>query len=140
MARTIRFHLDECCDPAIADGLRRRSIDVTTSQELRLLHAAAEQQVAYGLAEKLAQRELRDVSNGTSSLSDPRFNNYYRLTQIEATNRTNRDRSTSIALIIFNYSYHIDHLSALICEIRGPLTMCTDILNRRSFKPAAESG
>ena len=33
MARTIRFHLDECCDPAIADGLRRRSIDVTTSQE-----------------------------------------------------------------------------------------------------------
>ena len=33
MARTIRFHLDECCDPAIADGLRRRSIDVTTSQD-----------------------------------------------------------------------------------------------------------
>jgi hypothetical protein len=22
MARTIRFHLDECCDPAIADGYR----------------------------------------------------------------------------------------------------------------------
>ncbi len=30
MARTIRFRLDECCDPAIADGLRRRSIDVTS--------------------------------------------------------------------------------------------------------------
>jgi hypothetical protein len=31
MARTNRFHLDECCDPAIADGLRRRQIDVTTT-------------------------------------------------------------------------------------------------------------
>jgi predicted nuclease of predicted toxin-antitoxin system len=51
MARTIRFHLDECCDPAIADGLRRRGIDVTTSLEVGLLRAVDEQQVAYGLAE-----------------------------------------------------------------------------------------
>jgi hypothetical protein len=29
MAWTIRFHLDECCDPATAEGLRRRSVDVT---------------------------------------------------------------------------------------------------------------
>ena len=33
MARTIRFHLDECCDPALAAGLRRRHVDVTTSHE-----------------------------------------------------------------------------------------------------------
>ena len=51
MARTIRFHLDECCDPAIADGLRRRGIDVTTSQGARLLRAEDEEQAAYGLAE-----------------------------------------------------------------------------------------
>jgi predicted nuclease of predicted toxin-antitoxin system len=51
MARTIRFHLDECCDPAIASGLRRRSIDVTISQEAGLLRAEDEQQAAYGLAQ-----------------------------------------------------------------------------------------
>jgi predicted nuclease of predicted toxin-antitoxin system len=51
MARTIRFHLDECCDPAIADGLRRRSIDVTTSQERGLLESEDQQQAAYRLAE-----------------------------------------------------------------------------------------
>ena len=39
MARTIRFHLDECCDPAIANGLRRRNIDVTTSQEAGLIES-----------------------------------------------------------------------------------------------------
>ena len=39
MARTIRFHLDECCDPAIADGLRRRKFDVTTTQEVGLIQA-----------------------------------------------------------------------------------------------------
>src|SRR5262245_59678124 len=51
MARTIRFHLDECCDPAIALGLRRRGIDVTTSQEAGLLEAEDERQASYGLAE-----------------------------------------------------------------------------------------
>jgi predicted nuclease of predicted toxin-antitoxin system len=51
MARTIRFHLDECCDPANAYGLRRRSIDVTTSQEAGLLEAEDEEQAAYGLAQ-----------------------------------------------------------------------------------------
>ncbi len=52
VARTIRFHLDECCDPAIAAGLRRRGIDVTTSQEAGLLEAEDEQQAAYGLARR----------------------------------------------------------------------------------------
>lgn len=52
MARTIRFHLDECCDPAIADGLRRRNIDVTTTQEMGLIQAEDEEQAAYGFATK----------------------------------------------------------------------------------------
>ncbi len=51
MARTIRFHLDECCDPAIALGLRRRNIEVTTSQDAGLLEAEDEEQAAYGFAE-----------------------------------------------------------------------------------------
>jgi predicted nuclease of predicted toxin-antitoxin system len=51
MARTIRFHLDECCDPAIADGLRRRNIDVTTTQEVGLIHAEDDEQAAYGLSQ-----------------------------------------------------------------------------------------
>jgi predicted nuclease of predicted toxin-antitoxin system len=37
MPQTIRFHLDEHVDPAVAAGLRARGIDVTTPQELSLL-------------------------------------------------------------------------------------------------------
>ncbi|NJR52595.1 MAG: DUF5615 family PIN-like protein [Leptolyngbyaceae cyanobacterium CSU_1_3] len=37
MPERIRFHLDENVDPAIALGLRRNGIDVTTSQENNLL-------------------------------------------------------------------------------------------------------
>jgi hypothetical protein len=35
----IRFHLDECVPKAVAEGLRRRAIDVTTTQEAALLSA-----------------------------------------------------------------------------------------------------
>jgi hypothetical protein len=31
MARTIRFHLDENCHPAIAEGLSHSGVDVTTT-------------------------------------------------------------------------------------------------------------
>jgi hypothetical protein len=34
--------LDECCDPAIANGFRRRNIDVTTSQEAGLIESGDE--------------------------------------------------------------------------------------------------
>lgn len=37
MARTIQFHLDEHMSKAIAIGLRRRGIDVTTTPEAGLL-------------------------------------------------------------------------------------------------------
>ena len=36
MARTMRFHLDEHVPHAIAEGLRRRGIDVTTTVEAGL--------------------------------------------------------------------------------------------------------
>ncbi len=37
MSRTIRFHLDEMCDPRIANGLRQRGIDAITASKASLL-------------------------------------------------------------------------------------------------------
>lgn len=51
MPRTIRFHLDENCPRAVAEGLRRRDIDVTTTPEVGLLSATDEQQFAHCLGE-----------------------------------------------------------------------------------------
>jgi uncharacterized protein with PIN domain len=52
MARTIRFHLDECCDPRIAVGLRRLGIDVTMPAEVGLLHHSDEDHFAFCLRER----------------------------------------------------------------------------------------
>jgi predicted nuclease of predicted toxin-antitoxin system len=49
MSRTIKFHLNEHCDPAIASALRRHGIDVTTTPEMGLVGATDEQQVAFAL-------------------------------------------------------------------------------------------
>jgi hypothetical protein len=43
MPRTIRFHLDENCHRAIAEGLRRRGINVSTTPEAGLRSATDEQ-------------------------------------------------------------------------------------------------
>ncbi len=51
MPRTIRFHLDENCHRAVAEGLRRRGVDVTTTPETGLLQATDEQQLAHCLRE-----------------------------------------------------------------------------------------
>src|SRR5437016_4171137 len=51
MPKTIRFHLDEHCDKAIAAGLRRHGIDVTTTAAAGLLHAPDEAHVAYALGQ-----------------------------------------------------------------------------------------
>ena len=49
MPRTIRFHLDEHVAHAVADGLRRLGIDVTTSTDAGLLGASDADQIDYGL-------------------------------------------------------------------------------------------
>jgi predicted nuclease of predicted toxin-antitoxin system len=49
VTRTIRFHLDENCDRAIAEGLRRRGIDVSTTPEVGLLSATDEEQIAFAV-------------------------------------------------------------------------------------------
>jgi predicted nuclease of predicted toxin-antitoxin system len=51
MARTIRFHLDENCDPRIAAGLRLHGVDITTTPEAGLLQAADDEQLAFAIAE-----------------------------------------------------------------------------------------
>ncbi len=49
MPRTIRYHLDEHCPRAVASGLRRHGIDVTTAAEAGLLGAMDERHVAFAL-------------------------------------------------------------------------------------------
>ncbi len=44
---TVRFHLDENVDPALAEALRRRRIDVTTSAESRLNGHTDREQLEY---------------------------------------------------------------------------------------------
>lgn len=46
------FHLDEHVDPAIAEALRRRGIDVTTTADAELLSASDEEHVVYALNEQ----------------------------------------------------------------------------------------
>jgi predicted nuclease of predicted toxin-antitoxin system len=47
LAERIRFHLDEHIDPAIARGLRRHGVDVTTTVEARLLSRQDQDQWEY---------------------------------------------------------------------------------------------
>ena len=51
MASTIRFHLDENCDPRIAAGLALHGVEVTTTPEAGLLKASDEAQLAYAVAQ-----------------------------------------------------------------------------------------
>jgi predicted nuclease of predicted toxin-antitoxin system len=51
MPRTIKSHLDDNAPRAVAEGLRRRGIDVTTTPEVGLLGASDEEQAAWCLAE-----------------------------------------------------------------------------------------
>jgi hypothetical protein len=51
MPGTIRFHLDENVSNAVAEGLRRRSIDVTTTADRNLIGASDEEQLAFAIAQ-----------------------------------------------------------------------------------------
>jgi predicted nuclease of predicted toxin-antitoxin system len=51
MTDKIRFHLDENVSNAIAEGLRRRGIDVTTTPEIGLIAASDVEQVAFALSQ-----------------------------------------------------------------------------------------
>jgi predicted nuclease of predicted toxin-antitoxin system len=47
----MKFHLDENVKHAIAEGLRRRGIDVTTSTDANLLQASDLNQLAYATSQ-----------------------------------------------------------------------------------------
>ena len=46
----IRYHLDEHMHPAVAEGLRQRGVDVTTTVAAGLTGASDEDQLAFGAA------------------------------------------------------------------------------------------
>lgn len=47
MTSKIRFHLDENVSHAVAEGLRRRGIEVTTTSQVELMSASDEEQLAF---------------------------------------------------------------------------------------------
>jgi hypothetical protein len=65
MPRTIRFHLDENCPRAIAAGLRRRGIDVTTTPEAGLMGASDEQQVTTATPNVVSSSPRTRISSGS---------------------------------------------------------------------------
>jgi predicted nuclease of predicted toxin-antitoxin system len=48
----LRFHLDESVSSAIASGLRRRGIEVTTATDTELRHASDEEHLAFAFRER----------------------------------------------------------------------------------------
>jgi hypothetical protein len=52
MTDQIRFHLDENVDPAVAQGLRRRGVEVTTSHDAGLFQAGDLQQIDFAMAKR----------------------------------------------------------------------------------------
>lgn len=51
MADSLRFYLDENVDPAIADGLRNRGVDVVAAAEAERLGLSDEEQLEFALRE-----------------------------------------------------------------------------------------
>ena len=58
----MRFHLDEHVAPAVAHGLRRRGINVTTTSDAGLQAATDEQHVEYGTAAKFRWISVNSIS------------------------------------------------------------------------------
>ncbi|MGK7936152.1 MAG: DUF5615 family PIN-like protein [Xenococcaceae cyanobacterium] len=52
MSTKIKFHLDENVSNAIANGLRKRDINVTTSPEEGLIGASDKEQLAFALSQQ----------------------------------------------------------------------------------------
>jgi predicted nuclease of predicted toxin-antitoxin system len=48
----VRFHLDENVDPAVADGLRRRGVDVTTPGDVGLIGASDARHLEFATREQ----------------------------------------------------------------------------------------
>ncbi|MEI3650828.1 MAG: DUF5615 family PIN-like protein [Dolichospermum lemmermannii FEM_B0920] len=55
MIERIKFHLDESVSNAIALGLHRRGINVTTTSETGLMGVSDREQIAFALSENYIQ-------------------------------------------------------------------------------------
>jgi len=74
MSERIRFHLDENVDPAIALGLRRYGIDVTTTNDVELRTQSDEVQLAFiQETQRVLFTQDTDFSIIASSRLDPNF-------------------------------------------------------------------
>ena len=51
MDGTLKFHLDEHVSPQVAEGLRRRGIEASTSQERALLQASDKEQLVFACSQ-----------------------------------------------------------------------------------------
>ncbi|MBR8840151.1 MAG: DUF5615 family PIN-like protein [Stigonema ocellatum SAG 48.90 = DSM 106950] len=51
MPQTIRYHMDENVNNAIADGLRPRKIDVTTTTDAGLISSKDEEQLRFAYSQ-----------------------------------------------------------------------------------------
>src|SRR3954469_25609215 len=69
----IRYHLDEHIDTAVAIGLRRRGVDVTTTADAGLLRSSDAEQIAFATREGrvLVTRDRGILSAVTSMTSHP---------------------------------------------------------------------
>jgi len=52
MKNRIKFHLDENVSQAIADGLKRRGIDTTTTPEKNLIGKSDEEQLNFAVSQE----------------------------------------------------------------------------------------
>jgi hypothetical protein len=64
MAERIKFYMDEHVPRAVTEGLRRRGVDVLTTQEAAMLEADDEQHVALALREGRGYSPFRWCRNG----------------------------------------------------------------------------
>jgi predicted nuclease of predicted toxin-antitoxin system len=68
MSGQIKFHLDENVSNAVAESLRRRGIDVTTTPEQNLMGTSDAEQLAFGLEQ---QRVLFTQDDDLLKLQSP---------------------------------------------------------------------
>ena len=71
MPRTIRFHLDEHVSHAVAHGLTRLGIDVTTTTDAGLLGSGDPEQIAYGITQRRVIFSEDDDFSALASTGQP---------------------------------------------------------------------
>ena len=74
MAEKIKFHLDENVSTAIAEGLRRRGVNLTTTPELSLIGVSDRVQLEFALLQKRVFYSRYRFSENASDWNYSRWN------------------------------------------------------------------